>query len=94
MAASWTWRPRSGNGSPFDLDGSERFTRPKTGIDYFPYPPIVGMISGLMPQMDLFVWGQMYGKKAYGPGTMPIVNIGYQASIPGLTKYVAQPGQP
>jgi hypothetical protein len=94
MNRSWIWSPRRGNGYPFDFDGSERYTRPKTGIDFFPYPPIVGMLSGFMPQMDLFVWSQAYGKKAYGPGTAPIVNLGYQAYVPGLTKYVSQPGQP
>jgi hypothetical protein len=86
------WKPRGNRDYPLDLDASERFTRPKSGIDYYPYPPISGNISGFMPMIDAFVWGQMWGKKAYGPGTIPIVNLGYQVAVPGLTKYTSPPG--
>jgi hypothetical protein len=34
---------------PYDLDAGLDFTRPKTGLDYFPAPPRCGMVSGLLP---------------------------------------------
>lgn len=93
MNLNGAWAPRACGGYPFDFDGSLRFTRPKTGIDYFPYPPRIGMVSGFMPQLDSWVWAQGYGKNAYGPGTtQPVVNLGYQVTVPGLNKYTAQPG--
>lgn len=38
---------------PLNLDGSLRYTRPKTGIDIFPSPPMIRAIQGLMPQANL-----------------------------------------
>jgi hypothetical protein len=78
---------------PFDLDASERFVRPKTGIDVFPMPnnavnfAKLGCISGFMPQLDAFIWAQMYGKNGYGPTNQPFpVNLQWQMTVPGLSK--------
>lgn len=88
---------------PFDLDASERVVRPKTGIDIFPMPnnavnfAQLGQVSGLMPQVDYMVWGQMWGRDPYGPimGTLDAalvsrnalpVNLQWQTTIPGLNK--------
>ena len=84
------WRPRGGcrDGYLYDLDASERFVRPKTGIDYFPYPPICGMISGILPLFNERVWAGMYAKNAFGPGvgSRP-ANLQFQITVPGLTKF-------
>lgn len=88
------WEPaREPNGYPFDLDGSLRYGRPKTGIDKFPFiggdgtVSQIGNVSGFLRQMDGRVWGQMTGKLPSGPGstTYPI-NIAWQVTIPGLVK--------
>lgn len=74
-------------GYPFDLNGSLRYTRPKTGIDYFPSPSVIGMVSGLCPQQNAFVWEQAFGKKPSGPNVNEIpVNLQWQTIVPGLTK--------
>lgn len=78
---------------PFDLDASERFCRPKTGIDHFPVPwngdsfAQLGCVSGFMPQADGFVYGQMWGKDPFGPivSALP-VNLQWQINIQGLDK--------
>lgn len=78
---------------PFDLDASERITRPKTGIDKFPIPwngnnfAQLGCVSGLMPQNDSFVWAHMWGKDPFGPivSALP-VNLQWQINVPGLNK--------
>lgn len=83
----------SANGYLFDLDASLRYTRPKTGIDRFPFVggdgtvSQIGWVSGFMPQMDARVWFQMTGRIPTGPGstTFP-VNLQYQAIVPGLGK--------
>lgn len=78
---------------PLDLDASERFTRLKTGIDYYPTHSNkddfakLGAVSGIMPQFDGRVWGQMYGKDPFGPivSALP-VNLQWQITVPGLNK--------
>jgi hypothetical protein len=78
---------------PYDLDASERITRPKTGIDKFPIPwngnnfAKLGCVSGLMPQNNAWVWAQGYGKDPAGPivSALP-VNLQWQITIPGLNK--------
>lgn len=83
------WRPRSRNSDsyPLDLDGSLRYTRMKSGNDYFPVPPQIGMVSGILQQMDMFVYRSAMGKIPYGPGTTQVpVNLQWQMTIPGLTK--------
>lgn len=88
------WRPaKEPDGYPFDLDGSLRFPRLATGIDYFPWVggdgtvAQIGAVSGFMQQMDARVWAQMTGKMPSGPGstTYPI-NIQWQVTVPGLSK--------
>lgn len=83
---------------PYDLDASERFVRPRTGIDYWPYPwngdsfAQLGCVSGFLPQMDGRVWGQMYGRDPYGPivSALP-VNLQWQINVPGLHKQLPTP---
>ena len=78
---------------PFDLDASERITRPKTGIDIFPIQTNatdfakLGSLNAVYPQMDDFVWNQMYGKDPFGPivSALP-VNLQWQITVPGLNK--------
>lgn len=86
----WTWLPRRAvpnDNYQFDFDGSERYSRPKTGLDKWPYPPIIGSLSGFWRQQDQMVWDGMFGKMPSGPGatTVPI-NLQWQIEIPGLTK--------
>lgn len=78
---------------PYDLDASERVTRPKTGIDIFPQPNNYNSFAklGSMPVMyaqhDAWIWGQMWGKDPMGPlsSAMP-VNLQWQITVPGLSK--------
>lgn len=91
------WTPRSGahDAYPYDLDGALRFTRPRTGQDY--YPTIggdgtieqIGMVSGFMGQMDSVVYQPMFtGKIPFGPGIMSTpINLQWQITVPGLTKF-------
>lgn len=86
------WKPRSGencgNGYQFDLDGSLRYGRPKTGYDYFPYPPISGTISGILPIFNPAVWAGLYAPQPFGPGVGPSpVNLQWQVTINGLSKF-------
>jgi hypothetical protein len=70
-----------------DLDGSERQQRFKTGFDPKPYPPIIGCISGFLPQMDWRVWGQAFGRNGFGPTFQAFpINLQWQMNIPGMTK--------
>lgn len=89
------WVPRSGahDGYQYDLDGSLRYDRFATGVDFFPWVggdgtvAQIGAVSGLLPMADTYVWGQMIGKEPFGPGstTFPL-NLQYQITIPGLYK--------
>lgn len=83
------WKPRGDRNYPFDLDASERQQRFKTGEDIFPYPPLIGLVSGFLPLMDWRIWGQGYGKPGFGPTseTQPFpLNLQWQINIPGLSK--------
>ena len=70
-----SFRSRGGcsDNYPFDLDASQRNTRPATGIDYYPTHSNrdnfqkLGCVSGFFPQQDLIVWGQGFAKTAFGP---------------------------
>lgn len=53
--------------SPFDLDASLDYTRPKTGIDYFPMPIILGWIDGFVPLSNNLEYSLMLGKLPSGP---------------------------
>lgn len=59
--------PRRSGTYPLDLDASLRFTRPAHGYTLYPYPTIVGCISGLWPQQDHLVQSGRYGKQPSGP---------------------------
>ena len=88
------WEPAREPGDyPLDLDGSYRYTRPKTGIDRFPFVggdgtvSQIGMVSGFMNQRDVAVWQGMTGKIPSGPfSTTQPINLQWQATIPGLVK--------
>lgn len=72
-----------------DLDAAERHTRPATGYDTFPHPPLTGALSGFLPSYDSFMFGGNYGKSPFGPGPgsqAPPVNLQWQMIIPGLQK--------
>lgn len=78
---------------PLDLDGSLRYTRPKTGYDYWPthsnYDNFqqLGYVSGFLPEMDTRVWSQLYGRWPSGPSVNPLpLNLQWQITVPGLTK--------
>lgn len=99
MVANMGFRPRNGaaDGYPYDLDGSLRYVRLATGIDIFPTHSNadnfakLGQVSGIMPQQDMLVWGQMYAPIPYGPIMNPMPeNLQWQIIIPGLNKQVAQ----
>lgn len=82
---------------PYDLDASERTTRPKTGLDKFPQPnnsnsfAKLGNMSPMLPTMDNWVWNQMWGKDPFGPiaSALP-VNLQWQITIPGMSKQLPQ----
>lgn len=77
---------RDAHNYPLDLDGSLRYTRP-FGVDYFPYPTIIGSISGILREFDRFVWATGVAKTPYGPDVNRIpINYDYQVAIGGLTK--------
>ena len=88
------WRPaKEPDGYQFDLDGSLRFNRFATGIDFFPTVggdgtvPQIGMVSGFMMQRDVSVWAQAVGRKPSGPmATTQPINLQWQVTVPGLTK--------
>lgn len=84
-----TFKPRSGASDhyPFDLDGSERFTRFSNVSATHPFPPIIGMISGIAPLFDSLVMRDAIARPAFGPGSTTIpVNLQWQVTVPGLTK--------
>jgi hypothetical protein len=89
------WKPRGDRSYPLDLDGAERQPRFPTGVDVWPYPPIIGMVSGFLAQMDWRVWGQGFGKNGSGPSYQPFpVNLAWQITVPGLAKvYSPNTGQ-
>jgi len=78
---------------PLDLDGAEKFTRPKTGFDYWPSHSNkdnfqkLGMVSGFCPEFDTRIWSGMFGHMPYGPivSALP-VNLQWQITVPGLNK--------
>jgi len=59
---------------PLDLNGSQEYFRPKTGIDRFPAVTInlsslgaLRWVAGLLPLFDQKVLGEMAGKQPFGP---------------------------
>lgn len=91
--------PRNGaaDGYPFDLDGSLRTVRPKTGKDYWPTHSNadnfqqLGAVSGFMPLQDAMVFAMGYGKMPSGPIVSALPeNLAWQITVPGLTKMLPQ----
>lgn len=83
------WQPRSGckDGYALDLDGSERQPRFRTGVSPRPYPPIIGCVSGFMPQQDVTFLAGHIGKTPFGPGATTVPrNLAWQTMFPGLVK--------
>lgn len=70
-------RPRSGDtpwlnrntSYPFNFDASERYMRLPTGIDEFPFPPIIGAMQPFYPMQDMLIYQGAFGEQPYGPGT-------------------------
>jgi|SRR5215469_7272425 len=65
---------------PWDYNAALRYTRPKTGIDYFPEPNNYTAfqkagaymnggfgVSGIFAEQDPLVWAAMWGKDPIGP---------------------------
>lgn len=78
---------KDANGYPFDLDASERWTRPHTGIDFYPYPYLIGCLSGFMPQYNRTNPSIGYAKSPFGPNITQLpVNLQWQITVPGLSK--------
>ncbi len=88
------WRPaKEPDNYPTDLDGSLRYVRLATGIDYFPWiggdgtVAQIGAVNGFMRQLDVRVWSQMTGKVPSGPfSTTSPLNLQWQVTVPGLSK--------
>lgn len=78
---------------PLHLDGSLKYTRFKTGYDFWPAHDNadnfakLGCVDGFMPLQDALVWSQGYGQPAFGPiaSELPL-NLNWQITIPGLNK--------
>ena len=99
LLQTMTFQPRNGtsDGYLFDLDGSERFVRPKTGADVFPIQnngtdfAKLGSLNAVYALMNWFTWGQAYGAIPSGPIMSAIPdNLQWQITVPGLTKGLAQ----
>lgn len=99
LLAKMGFKPRNGaaDAYPYDLDGSLRFVRPKTGIDFYPSHSNadnfqkLGAVSGLMPQQDIRIWSQGFGKMPSGPIVSALPeNLQWQITVPGLTKQLPQ----
>lgn len=78
-------RPDPQHKYPLDLDGSLRNTRPYV-IDVYPYPPIIGMISGFWAENNPFIWAQP-ARTPFGPNINNLPSYAeYQIAVGGLTK--------
>lgn len=92
------FHPRNGaaDGYPYDLDGSLRHVRLKTGVDKWPIHfggdfAKLGAVSGILPLMDNEVLSTAYGKVPYGPIMSQYPdNLQWQMLIPGLNKLQPQ----
>lgn len=81
------WLPRN-TSYPFNLDASERFMRPGTGTDFFPWPYMVGALQPLWAMQDIMVYQGAFRRTTFGPGTTTLPrNLQNQVQVPGLTKY-------
>lgn len=75
--------------SPFDLDAGERITRfgsfPSSERP-FPYPYMIGAVSGMMPMLDQYSMDWAWGKTPSGPGVTTPISIPWAITYPGLSK--------
>jgi len=81
------WLPRK-TSYPFNFDASLRYMRPKTGIDFFPYPYLIGALNPFWQMQDVFVYQGAFKVAPFGPGTTTQPrNLQNQLQVPGLNKY-------
>lgn len=81
------WLPRSGPWQPGDYDGGERITRPRVADNgIYPYPYIIGCVSGFMPMQDTLSEAWAWGKPGFGPGYQTPVSQPIQQQFPTLPK--------
>jgi len=52
---------------PIDLNGGQDYMRPQTGMSPFPYPLMVGAVSGFLSQFNALTLSEMVAKVPYGP---------------------------
>jgi len=75
--------------SPFDLDNSERITRfgsfPSSERP-FPYPYMIGAVSGFMPMLDQYSMQWAWGKTPSGPGVATPIPVPWMITYPDLMK--------
>lgn len=99
LLAGMEFHPRNGAADAYlyDLDGSERHVRTRTGIDKFPRhdnPGSFAKLGSMNPLLCLFngaVWGQMWGKVPFGPIMSAVPdNLQWQIMVPGLNKQLPQ----
>jgi len=82
------WLPRTrghADNYPYDLDWGERYLRFKTGEEKWPYPPTIGAVNYIMPQLDGLVLAWYKAPPISGPNTAPFYNLQNQI-LNGLTK--------
>lgn len=75
--------------SPDDLDAGERITRFgsfPSAIRPFPYPYMVGAVSGFMPVLDQYSMQWAWGKTPSGPGVSTPIPIPWDTTYPTLPK--------
>lgn len=89
-----TFEPRVGpHGYPLDLNGSLAYTRPKTGMDFWPTHSNrdnfakLGYLQPMWPEFNVLVWAQAYGKVPFGPVMNPLpASINSSINVPALAK--------
>ena len=66
---------------PFDFDPGLNYVRYRSGIDYFPRPPVMNALSGLLPLQDGIVWNGAFGRTPYGPGSPTVGDAAFTQNI-------------
>lgn len=77
---------------PLDLNGSQDYTRPQSGVSPFPFPVMLSnYIRGFVPMFDAFELNGMRAKSPYGPfiGSVP---ESLNAIFPDITGGIAKVG--
>lgn len=75
---SLAWAPRTCDGYPLDLDGSQRFSRPRHAMAPLPYPPMIGGVAATFQLYDvyLFTGGVAKPPKSFYVGGAGVAEIG------------------